>query len=57
LDAVPAVAVSVTVAVQVEPWLTNTELGEQLTVVVVERGLTATVVDPWLVEWMSSLAL
>jgi hypothetical protein len=53
----PAVGVSVTVAVQVVPWLTSTELGEQLTLVEVARGLTDTVVVLVLVEWMSSLGL
>jgi hypothetical protein len=39
----PAVEVSVTVAVQLVPWLTTTEAGVQATVVEVVRGLTVKV--------------
>ena len=40
---VPALEVSVTVAVQVEPWFTNTDEGEQLTAVDVVRAVTVSV--------------
>jgi hypothetical protein len=39
----PAAEVSVTVAVQLMPWLTTTEAGVQATVVEVARGLTVKV--------------
>lgn len=42
---VPEEAVSVTVAVQVEPLFTRTDEGEQLTAVEVERAVTVTVKD------------
>lgn len=42
---VPEEAVSVTVAVQVEPVLTRTDEGEQLTAVDVERNVTVRVND------------
>jgi len=42
---VPAAAVSVTVAVQVEPLLTRTDEGVQLTAVPVERAFTVSVND------------
>ena len=42
---VPDEAVSVTVAVQVEPQLTRTDEGEQLTAVELERAVTVRVND------------
>jgi len=45
--------VSVTVTVQVDPWLTTTGV-VQLTVVVVARGLTTILVVPLLVAWLVS---
>jgi len=42
---VPDEAVSVTVAVQVEPLLTRTDEGEQLTAVELERAVTVSVND------------
>ncbi len=50
---VPAVDVSVTVTVQVEPWLATTGV-VQLTVVEVVRGLTTMLAVPLLLEWFES---
>ena len=52
-DLVPA-SVSLTVVVQVEPWLTATVVGEQTTLVEVERLLTVTDAVPELVECVLS---
>jgi hypothetical protein len=58
LDFVPA-SVSLTVAVQVEPWLIATVPGEQLIAVEVERLLTVNVepVPSELFPWTLSLGL
>jgi len=47
---VPAVELSVTVTLQVDPWLTFTGV-VQVIVVVVVRGLTTMLVVPWLPPW------
>src|SRR2546428_6604888 len=50
---VPA-SVSLTVAVQVVGWPTTTDAGVQPTLVLVERLLTVTVVEPELPAWVVS---
>jgi hypothetical protein len=52
---VPAVEVSVTVTVQVEPWFATTGV-VQLTVVEVVRGLTTMLAVPLLPLWAESPA-
>lgn len=49
----PVADVSVTVTVQVDPWLMTTGV-EHETVVVVACGLTTTLVDPLLAAWFAS---
>jgi hypothetical protein len=53
----PPPAVSVTVALQVEPWFTNTGVA-QVTLVEVERGVGTTAADvPELVAWTESFGV